>query len=52
MADTAPPGLTVTDVALVVLQLIVEQEPAAMLAGLAVKLLMTGGTAGGAGAET
>jgi hypothetical protein len=41
--------VTATDVAPVVLQLSVEVEPAATLAGLAVKLLITGFVAGGAG---
>ena len=48
-ADTAPPGVTATDVAPVVLQPSVEEEPAVTLAGLAVKLLMTGFDAGGVG---
>lgn len=52
LADTAPPGLTVADVAPLVLQLRVEQEPAATPAGLAVKLLMTGFDAGGVVAGT
>lgn len=47
LTDTAPPGLTVADVAPLVLQLSVEQEPAATLVGLAVKLFMTGFDAGG-----
>lgn len=49
LADTAPPGVTATDVAPVVLQPRVEQEPAAMPAGLAVKLTITGFIAGGVG---
>ena len=58
MTGWAPPGVTVADVAPVVFQLRVEQAPAATLAGLAVKLLITGavagggGVGGGAGAET
>ena len=47
LTGTAPPGLRVTDVAPVVLQPSAEQEPAATLAGSAVKLLITGLAAGG-----
>ena len=48
-ADTAPPGVTATAVAPVVLQLSVVYEPAVTLSGLAVKLLITGSTGAGAG---
>jgi len=48
-ADTAPPGVTATAVAPVVLQLSVVYEPAATLDGLAVKLLITGSTGAGVG---
>ena len=47
LTGTAPPGLSVADVAPVVLQSSVEQAPAATLAGVAVKLLITGLAAGG-----
>ena len=44
-----PPGVMVTEVAPVVLQFRVEHEPEATVAGLAVKLFITGGVAGGGG---
>ena len=47
LTGTAPPGLRAADVAPVVLQPSVEQAPAATLAGVAVKLLITGLAAGG-----
>ena len=47
LTGTAPPGLRAADVAPVVLQSSVEQAPAATLAGVAVKLLITGLAAGG-----
>ena len=46
------PGVTVADVASVVVQLSVEQEPAVTLVGLAMKLFIIGGVRTGADAAT
>ena len=50
-ADSAPPGVTATAVAPVVLQLSVVCDPAGMLVGLALKLLITGRVAVGVGVD-
>ena len=50
-AESAPPGVTATAVAPVVLQLSVVYEPVGMLVGLALKLLITGRVAVGVGVD-